>query len=129
MSSSIRRRSRQFREFPLPSTASFGRSSGDENSLDQGLEAEISRRMADDWHSGRRTPVETWFERYPAACAHSELAVRIIYEEICLREDLGEVVDSSEIYQRFPQWREPMEVLFHCHRLMQGEQLVTRFPV
>src|ERR1700704_2448435 len=75
------------------------------------IEATALREMANAWHEGLRTPAEQWLTRHPQLGAQPDVAVRIIYEEVCLREELGEAVDSEELYRRFPQWQEALEVL------------------
>ena len=57
------------------------------------------------WHQGSHQPAEAWLSRHPELAAQSEAAVRIIFEEICLREEGGQRVETTEIYARFPQWR------------------------
>ncbi len=84
--------------------------------------------MAAAWRDGLCLPAEKWLERHPQISAHPQLAVRIIYEEICLREERGEAVKSAEIYARFPQWRSDLEVLLGCHGLMQTQPARTTFP-
>jgi serine/threonine protein kinase len=64
--------------------------------------------MAEAWR--RQTPVraEEFFLRYPELSAEPELAVRLIYEEVCLRREGGEKVRTAEVLARFPQWGEPL---------------------
>ena len=84
--------------------------------------------MAAAWRDGLQTPAEKWLERHPQFSANPQLAVQIVYEEICLREEQGEHVKRAEIYARFPQWQSALEVLLDCHGLMQTQQAATTFP-
>ena len=40
--------------------------------------------------------------------------MRLIYEEICLRQETGQETASVEVVQRFPQWREQLQDIL-CH--------------
>jgi serine/threonine protein kinase/Tfp pilus assembly protein PilF len=84
--------------------------------------------MAADWNGGKRTPAEHWLQRYPLLAVDEQAAVQLIYEEICLREERGEIVRSSEIYRRFPQWKKALRLLVDCHQLIQGDEAGVRFP-
>ena len=91
------------------------------------LEADVLREMAAAHRDG---PVraEDWLERHPEVSRQPELAVRVIYEEVCLREDQGEQVDPVDIFGRFPQWHDALKVLLDCHHLVQPEHAPTIFP-
>src|SRR4051812_14768158 len=73
--------------------------------------------MAAAWARGGPIAAEAWIAGRPGLDA--EAAVRLIYEEVCLRREAGEVVRPAEVMGRFPQWREELEVLFGCDRLLQ----------
>ncbi len=90
--------------------------------------ADVLQEMAHDWESGAGAGAEEWFRRYPYLAEHAETAVRIVYEEICLREEQGETVDADEIQQRFPQWADALRMLLDCHQLIQAEQPTPSFP-
>jgi serine/threonine protein kinase/Tfp pilus assembly protein PilF len=103
-------------------------SSASQRSTEELLEAELVREMAASWRDGQMTSAEEWIARRPEIAFRPELATRIIYEEICQREQLGDTVHSSEIYRRFPQWRDALEIMLDCHRLMQPDQDQEEFP-
>ncbi len=90
--------------------------------------AAVLQEMARDWQSGRCTPAERWFERYPHLAENEETAVRIVYEEICLREEQGQTVDGAEMQRRFPQWASALAMLLDCHELIQTDAQVPSFP-
>jgi serine/threonine protein kinase len=90
--------------------------------------AGVFQEMAADWKRGTRTPAEQWLERYPHLSADAETAVRIIYEEVCLREECGEQVAPEEIQRRFPQWSDALRLLFDCHDWIESEYAEPIFP-
>src|SRR5215470_68671 len=77
--------------------------------------------MAHNWHSGRPRPAEEWLAEYPELAGDPESAVRVVYEEFCLREERGERVEPNELFNRFPQWREQLAVVLDCHRLLRQD--------
>ena len=77
--------------------------------------------MLDAWQAGSNILAEQWLDRHPDVKAKPEMAVLVIYEELCLREERGEQVDSAEFYERFPQYRDALSVVLSCHRLMHSE--------
>ena len=38
-------------------------------------------------------------------------AVRLIYEEVCQRQELGQEVPAAELHARFPHWRRELDLL------------------
>ncbi|HEY1065347.1 MAG TPA: serine/threonine-protein kinase [Pirellulales bacterium] len=89
-------------------------------------ESRTARRFASLWVSGQRIGAEAFLATLAGAEGDEKLAVRVIYEEICLRQDQGETVDSQEYFARFPQWREQLGLLFECQGLLEfGE---PRYP-
>lgn len=92
------------------------------------LAAAALAAMAAAWRTGEPMPAEQWLEQFPDLAARPELAARVIFEEVCLREEAGEPVESVEIYRRFPQWREALAVVLDCHRLMGLAQRGSAFP-
>jgi serine/threonine protein kinase/Flp pilus assembly protein TadD len=70
--------------------------------------------MARRWHEGEQPLAEEYLSRHPELCGQSDAVVRLIYEEICLRQERGQETASMEVVQRFPQWREQLEDIL-CH--------------
>ncbi len=64
--------------------------------------------MAASWRTQRPLRAEELFLRHPELCDEPEAAVRLIYEEVCLRREGGEEVPAGEVLARFPQWREQL---------------------
>ena len=48
----------------------------------------------------------------------TEDAIRLVYEEVCLRREAGQGVSTAEVVRRFPQWKEELEILLGCDRLL-----------
>ncbi|HTM53358.1 MAG TPA: serine/threonine-protein kinase [Pirellulales bacterium] len=106
----------------LGMTTAFGPSGDDP------AELELLEAMAADWHSGARQPAEAWIGRAAAKGLDGKTSLRIIYEEICLREERGEQVSSAEVYARFPALQSQIAVLLDCHRLMDPAPVAAAFP-
>lgn len=87
----------------------------------------VCRDLAAEWQKGLSTPAEVFLERLGDSPA-SEDAVRIIYEEICIRQDQGEQVTLDELERRFPQWSPELSVLLDCHRLLRARPSAPVFP-
>src|SRR5260370_10349379 len=71
--------------------------------------SEVAGEMAQRWHEGQQPLAEEYLARHPELCGQPDAVVRLIYEEICLRQEKGQETASMEVVQRFPQWREQLE--------------------
>jgi serine/threonine protein kinase/Tfp pilus assembly protein PilF len=78
------------------------------------------------WRRGERPRAEDFLALHPEL--GDEAAVRLIYEEVCLRLEFGLEVDRAEIARRFPQWSEELEVLIECELDLQSGPAPARFP-
>ncbi|MFT3883706.1 MAG: hypothetical protein QM703_29265 [Gemmatales bacterium] len=87
----------------------------------------LCREMAGQWQNGSCPPAEVFLQRL-GENPTSEDAVRVIYEEICIRQDRGEQVNLKELESRFPQWSQELAVLLDCHRLMRSHPVAPQFP-
>ncbi len=72
--------------------------------------------MASAWSRGERVSAEELLARLPGL--GDEAAVRLIYEEVCLRRDSGQDIATSEVVSRFPRWKDELEVLLGCDRML-----------
>ncbi len=90
--------------------------------------AAVLAKMTDEWRAGKGRPAEDWLAEYPELTASPEQAVRIIYEEYCLRDERAEKLDPEEFYRRFPQWRDELAVAIECHSLLRFDGEPGRFP-
>jgi eukaryotic-like serine/threonine-protein kinase len=93
---------------------------------------DLKKRLVEEftqaWWRGECVSAEQFLQRYPELHDLSEVVVRVIYEEICLRHEMGEQVLSEEIWRRFPRWRSRLEILLQCHRLLEKPASSPAFP-
>ena len=80
------------------------------------LADDLVEAMADDWRRGLRSTAEEILAGHPGL--DDESAVRLVYEEACLRRESGLEVVTSEVVRRFPRWGAELEVMLRCDRLM-----------
>ena len=78
------------------------------------------------WRRGERPLAEDILARHPDL--GDDAAIRLIYEEVCLRQEVGEDVDPAEIARRFPQWCDELAMLLDCRRLMESAPARVVFP-
>jgi eukaryotic-like serine/threonine-protein kinase len=90
---------------------------GSEESADR-LHAEIVDGILQRWREGESPCADEILARNSELLKSPDAALRLIYEEICLRRERGEVIDHAEVLARFPHWRAQLEVLFQCHSLL-----------
>jgi eukaryotic-like serine/threonine-protein kinase len=89
----------------------------------------ISRQvqaMASAWSRGERISAEQLLASYPGL--DDEAAIRLIYEEVCLRRDSGQDIATTEVVNRFPRWKDELEVLLGCDRMLRPFSRVAMFP-
>jgi tetratricopeptide (TPR) repeat protein len=93
------------------------------------VQARLVEQLADAWRRGEPLAVEDLLARHPELRDHTEVCVRLVYEELCLRQESGEQVASQEILDRFPEWQAELEVLLQCHGLLDVLPAAPAFPV
>lgn len=94
----------------------------------QALADRLAEEMAARWRQGDRAPAEEFFALHPELESHAETALSLIDEEVFLRREFGEEVAPEAFLARFPRWRSQLEVLFNCHRVLEGGEAAQRFP-
>lgn len=94
----------------------------------EALIARLADEMAARWQRGERPPAEHFLDRHPELWQEQQAAADLIYEEVCLRQELGEEVATEEILRRFPQWRQQLELLLRCQQLLGRDTQAPRFP-
>ncbi len=82
--------------------------------------------MASAWSRGEPVSAEEMLARFPAM--GDEAAVRLIYEEVCLRRDAGQDVATTEVVNRYPRWKDELEVLLGCDRMLRPFSRIAMFP-
>ncbi len=84
------------------------------------------RAMAAAWARGERITAQELLKQYPGL--NTGKAVRLVYEEVCLRREAGEQVCTAEVMTRFPQWKDELELLLSCDRLLWPLSRAPDFP-
>ncbi len=84
------------------------------------------RAMAAAWASGEQITAQELLKQYPGLS--TEKAIRLVYEEVCLRREAGEQVVTAEVLTRFPQWKDELELLLGCDRLLWPLARAPEFP-
>jgi serine/threonine protein kinase/tetratricopeptide (TPR) repeat protein len=88
----------------------------------------LAAQMAADWAQGERLPAEHYLEQNPELLDQPEEAVRLIYEEVCQRQERGEEVTAEELGRRFPRWADELAVMLDCHRLVECRLAPPVYP-
>lgn len=96
--------------------------------LADSIGSQLVRQLADRWRRGRRCSADELLAEHAEVAENSEIAVRLVYEEICQREEAGDAVQPDEVLARYPQWRSELAVLLDCHRLMGVAAPRPQFP-
>src|SRR5262245_51404048 len=92
-------------DMPQPETA---------RSLAEALRAEQRER----WQRGERVAAEWYLRGHPALPPDGDRALELVYQEILLREELGEAPQLTEYQQRFPRLASRLAALFEVHQVI-----------
>jgi serine/threonine protein kinase len=84
-----------------------------------GLVDLMAEQLIARWQRGERPLIEEFLDRYPELWQRPDAALELLFEELCLRKEFDEPITRAEILMRFPAWRDRIEVLLACHRLME----------
>jgi serine/threonine protein kinase/Flp pilus assembly protein TadD len=109
-----------------PST--FLRGPAARSCADDPVVAALCDEMRRRWAAGDMVCAEAIFDRKPDLRRQPELALEIIYEEICLRQERGEGGCFETLARRFPEWEDQLAVMRDCHRLLEAPSGGPRFP-
>jgi eukaryotic-like serine/threonine-protein kinase len=82
--------------------------------------------MAAAWARGEPISIEAILAENPEI--GDEAAIRLIYEELCLRRESGEDVPTAEFVARFPRWKNELGVLLGCDRLLRPLTRIATLP-
>jgi serine/threonine protein kinase/lipoprotein NlpI len=93
------------------------------DSLVERLAADLVQR----WRAGERPLVEEYLSRHPELWAQPEAATELIFEEICLRQEVGAPC-GEEFLSRFPQWRNEVAILLECQQALEARAEGPLFP-
>jgi eukaryotic-like serine/threonine-protein kinase len=84
------------------------------------------RAMETAWSLGKPVTAEDLIAGHTGL--GDEAAIRLIYEETCLRRESGQIVDTTEVVRRFPHWKNELEVLLGCDRLLRPFSRIAVLP-
>ncbi len=89
-------------------------------------------RLVDDlnksYAEGKPITVEELLAHHQLEEADVEVVIPLVYEELCLREEHGEIVDRMVFLKRFPRWKSQLEVLLECDELIVFPMRNVQFP-
>jgi serine/threonine protein kinase/tetratricopeptide (TPR) repeat protein len=78
------------------------------------------------WESGAEVTAQDVLEDRGDVDAAS--AVRLIYEEACLRREAGQRVETAEVVSRFPRWARELKAVFDCDRWIRTSRGIVDYP-
>jgi serine/threonine protein kinase len=90
--------------------------------------ASLAAEMIDRWRQGERPLPEEFLNRQPDLWNQPAAAAELIYEELCLRQEFGPVMPAAQVLERFPQWRQQLELLFDCQSVLGPRAAAPQFP-
>src|SRR5262245_46834883 len=109
-------------EPPAGGEVAAGQSVGTARGLSSGrdpsgsLATQHVEEMVAAWRRGERPRAEDILALHPEL--GDDAAIRLIYEEVCLRHEAGIEVDPTELARRFPRWADELALLLDCRRLI-----------
>ncbi len=77
------------------------------------------------WRRGEPAPVETYLAQQPLLTTDAQAILDLIYNEIVIREELGESPRLEEYLSRFPALARDLELQFEVERAIQSESSVN----
>src|SRR4051794_25792226 len=99
-----------------------------EPTVPPGLLAAMLDEQRRNWRLGGRFLVESFLSRVPELKADRSSQLDLIYNEIVLREEVGEHPSHQEYLQRFPELREDLALQFEVDRALNLELLTASQP-
>ena len=80
----------------------------------------LRREQRKRWQAGERTAAETYLQQHPELQGAPDYALELIYQEMVLRQEHGEVPRLEEYLERFPQFASQLPPLFEVHRALES---------
>src|SRR5689334_3537035 len=80
-------------------------------------------RQGREWLAGRRPSVEALLNGSPL-CDDADAQLDLLYNEIVLREELGEEAAADEYAARFPHLREALALHFEVHEAVRDPVVI-----
>ena len=82
--------------------------------------------LVDAWAVGQHVKADDLIAAHPEI--DTESALRLIFEEVCLRREAGLEVNTTEVVGRYPQWSRDLRALFDCERLLRPSGPAAALP-
>ena len=101
----------------------------------QGLHSVLLLDQQDRWRSGDRPTVESYLQLIPELGSDAARLLDVVYQEVVLRDQIGEQPTFEEYARRFPQLKDELKLQFEVHSGMdwsafaENEPLETDFPI
>jgi eukaryotic-like serine/threonine-protein kinase len=89
----------------------------------------LAEMLASNWRRGLFRHAEDFLAEHPSVAAHAPAAVRVICEEICQRQELGQDVCLAEFGERFPHLQRELEIVYECLDIIGMVPAPPRFPI
>jgi tetratricopeptide (TPR) repeat protein len=102
------------------------RATGPSSSTSPGWASQQVAAMVDAWAAGNHVKADDLLAAHPGI--DTESALRLIFEEVCLRRETGLEVDTTAVVGRYPQWGRELRALFDCERLLRPSGPVVALP-
>jgi serine/threonine-protein kinase len=78
------------------------------------------------WQQGDRVRAETYLAQHPTLASEADRVVELLYNEILLREGLGESPRLEEYLERFPQFAAQLTRLFQVHAALADDAVPSQ---
>jgi serine/threonine protein kinase len=79
------------------------------------------REVIERWRGGARPDAAGFLTANPEVRDHKSLAMDLIYEEYCLRNEAGETLVPSTFCQNFPTYRQSLQRLIDVHQFLDAQ--------
>lgn len=82
------------------------------------------------WRAGEQPNADEFLQAHPEVRERKSLAIDLIYEEYCLRQEHGETFVASTFCQRFPAYKQSLARMLDVHQFMAlgGTDLAPAWP-
>ncbi len=80
----------------------------------------LRRDQRSQWQAGARITAETYVQQHPALREDAEGTLELLYNEILIRLEAGEVPRLEEYQARFPPLAARLELLFEVHSVLEA---------
>jgi eukaryotic-like serine/threonine-protein kinase len=85
----------------------------------------LREELKHNWKTGERTRVEDLLAKWPQAKIPEEGILDLIYQEIVVREEMGDQTALEEYQQRFPALETALQRQFALHQMLKNSQLAN----